>query len=170
MELRTAVERGDLTQLEGQSIAFKSAVYQQAQRYGDAGDLAAALADLRGEIGTLRGQAVLDTGRVSVSQSGVFSGQVDGYESILLPETLEELTPQDLDGLEEKALPTGAHQLGKLITSSTWYFVCPLSEEEARRLSLGDRVTVRFSRDWSGEVEMTVDHMGTVQNNQLGKQ
>ena len=165
--LRSAVEGGDLTRLENQTVAFKSAVYQQAQRYGDAGDLSAVLASTQAEIASLRGQAIQDTGYVTVAQSGVFSGQVDGYEQVLTPDSLETLTPDDLDELAGGALPTGESDLGKLITSSTWYFVCPLTESEAKRLTVGDRVTVRFSRDWSGEVSMTVERLGSVQEGRV---
>ena len=49
--------------------------------------------------------------------------------------------------------------MGKLITSSEWYFAANLEEEAAGRLAEGSRVTVRFSRDWSGEVEMTVEQI-----------
>lgn len=165
--LRTAVEGGDLTRLESQTVAFKSAVYQQAQRYGDAGDLSAALTATWTEIATLRGQAARDTGYVTVERSGVFSGQVDGYETVLTPDRLDELTPADLDALAGGGLPTGQSDLGKLVTDSTWYFVCPLTELEARRLTAGDKVTVRFSRDWSGEVSMTVERIGPVQEGRV---
>ena len=35
------------------------------------------------------------------------------------------------------------------------------------RLTVGGTVTVRFSRDWSGEVEMKVAHMGTAQEGRV---
>ncbi|MDE6108297.1 MAG: hypothetical protein K2F83_06465, partial [Oscillospiraceae bacterium] len=47
LKLRAAVESGDFTRLESQTSAFKSAVYQQAQRYGDADQLTAALSATR---------------------------------------------------------------------------------------------------------------------------
>ena len=50
--------------------------------------------------------------------------------------------------------------MGKLITDATWYFVLALDQEEAERLTTGRSVTVRFSRDWSGEVSMTVERVG----------
>ena len=66
--LRSAVEEGDFTRLESQVSAFKSAVYQQAQRYGDAGDLAAALSNAQAEIEILRSQTAQDAGRVATLQ------------------------------------------------------------------------------------------------------
>ncbi len=188
VDLRSAVERGDFTRLEGQVSAFKSAVYQQAQRYGDAGDLSAALSAAQAEIETLRIQTAQDAGRVTVLQpqdvkleagdtrgngrvtvgeSGVFSGLVDGYESVLTPDMLKSLTPADLDALEDRALPVGEDQLGKLITDATWYFVFPMEESQAKRLTEGKTVTVRFSRDWSGDVDMKVERIGTPENGRV---
>ena len=62
ISLRSAVEKGDLTRLESQSTAFKSAVYQQAQRYGEAADLSAAVASTQSEIETLRAQTAQNVG------------------------------------------------------------------------------------------------------------
>jgi len=163
--LRSSVEGTDFTRLESQISAFKSAVYQQAQRYGDAGELSAALASAQAEIAALRARSVQDTGRVTVSESGVFSGQVDGYEMILTPDSLDSLTPSALDALGDRAVAgTG---LGKLITDTTWYFVCPLEETAAVRLTEGEEVTVRFSRDWSGDVDMTVERIGMPENGRV---
>lgn len=167
VELQSAVEKGDFTQLESQVSTFKSAVYQQAQRYGDAGDLATALSAAQSEIALLRSQTAQSTGRVTVTDSGIFSGQVDGYEHILTPDNLEELTPTGIDALERQALPVGEDQLCRLITDAEWYFICPLGETEARRLTEGGTVTVRFSRDWSGDVDMTVERIGTPENGRV---
>lgn len=165
--LRSAVEEGDFTRLENQVSSFKSAVYQQAQRYGESGDLSAALSAAQTEIETLRAQTVQSTGRVTVTESGVFSGQVDGYETLLTPDKMEALTPTAIDALEDQALPVGEQELGRLITDATWYFVCPLSETEAKRLTEGRGVVVRFSRDWSGDVDMTVERIGTPENGRV---
>lgn len=162
--LRSSVEKGDFTRLEDRADSFKSAVYQQAQRYGEAGDLSAALAGAQAEIEGLRLQTAQSTGRVTVEKSGVFSGQMDGYESVLTPEALESLTPSALDAMENHILPVSGSALGKLITDATWYFVCPLPEGDLVRLTEGGTVTVRFSRDWSGEVDMTVERIGAPEN------
>lgn len=167
IELHSAMEKGDFTRLESQVSTFKSAIYQQAQRYGDAGDLAAALSAAQEEIAALRSQTAQSTGRITVTESGIFSGQVDGYEAILTPDTLERLLPSDIDAMEQKALPVGEGQLCKLITDATWYFICPLGEAEAKRLAEGGRVTVRFSRDWSGDIDMTVERIGTPENGRV---
>lgn len=167
-KLRAAVEQGDFTRLEIQTSSFKSAVYQQAQRYGDADELSAAQSTTRGEIDSLRALIGQNTGKVATEKSGVFSGQVDGYETLLTPKRALELSPAELDELwESGGLDVSPAALGKLITASRWYFVCPMDEEDAKRLDTGKKVTVRFSRDWSGEVDMLVTQMGRPQEGRV---
>ena len=102
-----------------------------------------------------------------MTESGIFSGQVDGYEYVLTPDALERMTPSDIDALEGQALPVADDQLCKLITDATWRFICSLGEAEAKRLAEGGTVTVRFSRDWSGDVDMTVERIGTPENGRV---
>jgi len=164
VELRAGVAAGDFTHLEAETAQFKGAVIRQALRYGDPTDLTAALDAARAEIAALRAQTAQSTGSVTAPVSGVFSGQVDGYETILLPELLSTLSPSTIDALPGLAEAVPATAVGKLITSSKWYFVCVLTQDQARRLTEGSTITARFSRDWSGEVDMTVERLGAPEN------
>ena len=54
---------------------------------------------------------------------------------------LEGLTPGGLDGLSAQADGTPSDSIGKIITSSGWYFSCNLTEQEAEDLYAGASVT-----------------------------
>lgn len=162
ISLHASAAQGDLTALERESSQLKNLVYRRDYTYGSGGETGSiedALAAVDAQITALSTQAARDTTRVTTDRSGIFSGQVDGYEGLLTPDLLESYTPSALDRLaaQRPAGETGA--VGKLITDATWYLVCPLTEEEAQRLYEGGSVTVRFSRDWSGEVDMQVEHI-----------
>ena len=164
-ELRAAVAGRDLTDLERQSMDLKSLVYKREYAYGGTGEesadaIQAALDEVDSQISSLSSQAAQSTQSITASQSGIFSGYVDGYESLLTPEVLETVTPAQLDDLAGQASEEDQTAVGKLITDSTWYFACALPQEDAERLVEGRSVTVRFSRDWSGEVDMTVERVG----------
>ena len=164
-ELRAAVAGRDLTDLERQSMDLKSLVYKREYAYGGTGEESAdaiqsALDEVDSQISSLSSQAAQSTQSITASQSGIFSGYVDGYESLLTPEVLETVTPAQLDDLAGQASEEDQTAVGKLITDSTWYFACALPQEDAERLVEGRSVTVRFSRDWSGEVDMTVERVG----------
>ena len=148
--LRSSVSTGDLTRLEDETLLLKSLVYKR---------------DFTFNGGEEDGEAAQDTSRLTAGQAGVFSGQTDGYESLLTPALLETITPGQLSQLDRQRPQPDAGAVGKLVTDATWYFVCAMGEEEAGRLIEGRTVTVRFSRDWSGEVDMKVERVGETPEN-----
>lgn len=174
VSLRASVAEGDLTGLESQALELKSLIYKREYAYTDteeeggdsAADLQAALDSVNSQISALSAQAAQSTSRITASQSGTFSGYVDGYESLLTPDMLETITPSQLTQLAKDRPQEDTTAVGKLITDTTWYFACALSEEDAERLVEGRKVTVRFSRDWSGEVSMTIERVGDPENGQ----
>ena len=161
--LRSSVSTGDLTQLEDETLLLKSLVYKRDFTFNggeEDGDAAAAIQSsidaVDAQIAALSAQAAQDTSRLTASQAGVFSGQTDGYESLLTPQSIQ---------LDRQRPQPDAGAVGKLVTDATWYFVCAMGEEEAGRLIEGRTVTVRFSRDWSGEVDMKVERVGETPEN-----
>lgn len=163
--LRTSAAYGDLTGLEEQSLSLKSLVIRHGYA-NDAGvdELSAAITALDGQIQALQSASALDTTTVYAPCSGTFSAMADGYESTLYPDMLETLTAAGLKQLmtQDPTAPTGA--VGKLITSSKWYFATTVSPEVAERLVAGRSVRVRFSRDWSGEVSMKIERVDGAQD------
>lgn len=51
--------------------------------------------------------------------------------------------------------------VGKLITGDRWYFAAVVDPSTASRLQPGDTITVAFSRDFTGEVNMRVERVGS---------
>lgn len=170
-DLRGAASSGDLTGLESQTLELKSLIYKHSYTFNQEGDstaaLQASLDEVNAQIQTLTAQASQSTSRVTASQSGVFSGLVDGYESLITPDMLDSITPSQLEQLARQTPTENTSAIGKLITNSTWYFACTLPEEDAERLVEGRTITVRFSRDWSGEVDMEVERMSDPENGKV---
>lgn len=162
VELRSAAARGDYGDLEDQVRAVKSNVLKRGYTYGDgltSADLNAQLRELNAQRTALTQRSAATTSRVTAKQSGVFSSLVDGYESLLTPAGVRQLTPSALDSLIKTSTEEGAG-IGKLITSNRWYFVSNLPDAAAQRLIQGDSATLRFSGDFDQDVEMQVDQVG----------
>lgn len=163
--LRASAAYGDLTSLEDQALTFKSLVVRRGYSAGgDTANMAETAMALETSIASLQSAAALDTTPIRVSRPGTFSAVADGYENLLTPELLDTLTPSKLDELMVKKPSAPAGVVGKLITSSKWYFTANLSAKTAERLVEGRSVRVRFSRDWSGEVSMTIERVGDEEN------
>ena len=164
--LRASYALGDCTQLREQVLGVKSSVLKRGYTYGDgltSADLSARLRQLRDELAVLTRQSARATTRVSAPTPGVFSSLVDGYESLLTPETVYELTPTSLQELINSPAGEDSGAMGKLITSDTWYFAANLPQTAARRLEEGDTASLRFSGDLNRTVEMTVDRIGATE-------
>ena len=170
--LRVSVTTGDLTNLENQSMELKSLIYKRDYTFEEGeGDTASgiqtSLDSVNSQISALSAQSAQSTSRVTVSQSGIFSGQVDGYETILTPQLLDTVTPAQLEDFTGQAVQGQESAVGKLIIDSTWYFATVLDEAEGERLTEGRTATIRFSRDWSGEIKMTVERVGEPENGKV---
>lgn len=163
--LKSSAATGDLTGLEDQSLSLKSLVLsRESTSSGSTVDAAGRIRAISGELQALQSASSQDTTAITVAVPGVFSAVSDGYENILTPQILGELTPSALDEFMARTPEAAAGAVGRLITSSKWYFVANLPEATANRLTEGKKVTVRFSRDWSGDVSMTVERISAVQN------
>ena len=131
--------------------------------YVPADDLTDRAAMLTAQVQRLRTQSSNTVSRVLAPQAGVFSSRVDGYESILTPDTALSLTPSALDRLDGQGSPVSDSVPGKLITSNTWYFAANLPKTAASRLEEGYSATLRFSGELNRDVEMTVDRIGATE-------
>ena len=166
--LRASYALGDCTQLRDQVMNVKSSVRKRGYTYGEGltpADLTARLRQLKEELTVLTRQSARATTRVTAPEPGVFSSLVDGYESLLTPDTVLQLTPSALQELIDNPAGEESGALGKLLTSNTWYFAANLPKQSAERLTEGKSATLRFSGELNREVEMTVEQIGPTEQN-----
>lgn len=160
--LRASSALGDYNDLEDQVIDVKSSVLKRGYTYGDgltAQDLTAQLKQLKSRRAALMKQTAAAITRVTAKHAGTFSNLVDGYETSLTPDSVFQLTPSTLDSLMDHA-PGSTEGIGKLIYGTRWYFVTTLSIETAERLLVGNSALLRFTGDFTQDVEMRVDQIG----------
>lgn len=168
--VKTAASNGELNGLEEEGLELRSLV---VKRTGDLTTnvdsltaLQSAAAGVEAQLKALNSASGQYTRRVTVNQSGVFSGLADGYEGKLYPEMLNDLTVGQLDQLLLGGGTPSQTAIGKLITGSTWYFATAVSEETAKRLEEGKQYTLAFSGDFDKEVSMRLERLG---NNEGGR-
>lgn len=164
--LRGSVAVNSYAQLEDQVQAVKSQVLKRDYTYGqglEISQLQQRRQSLVSEYKTLKSQSGGATSRITAPEPGVFSAQVDGYETLLTTQSIFTLTPSQLDALpQQRTADEGAP--GKLVTSNIWYYVTALEAGDANRLRAGNAVTVRFSGEFDQEVDMTVEQVGAEEN------
>lgn len=169
--LRGSTAAEDFSRLEESTMELKNLVFRRSYTYSNNTEsvesIKAMIKDVSARLIALQSASSQETTGVRAPVPGVYSGQVDGLEGVLTPESVMELTPSGLDKLKLDANQSGEGQIGRLITSSRWYFAAPLTEAEAARLTEGKQVTVRFSRDFTGDVSMLVERIGPPENGRV---
>lgn len=161
--LHAASGVGDYNQLEDQARTLKSTVLKRGYVYGNglgAEELSQKLNDLKSQYAALKQQTSSSTSSVRAPQSGVFSTLVDGYETAVTPQTVFQLTPSSLSALLAGQGKEAGGGMGKLITSTRWYFAAALPVSVAERLKEGSTAILRFSGDFDQDIDMRVDQIG----------
>ena len=156
--IRAAAAEGDLLEVSGESDSLRAMVLKRDYTYSGAGaeEMNRQAAALEQQITALG--AAASGSRVTTDRSGTFSALADGYEAVLTPAGLEELTLEQLRALQPQAVPEGA--VGKMIYGSTWYYAAAMDAAAAEKLSVGDRVSLRFMSGLDREIKMTVERVG----------
>lgn len=170
INLRALSVSGDLSSLEDSTLNLRTMVFKRDYTYGDSGaatGIAALIQEKQGQLAALQASLNRVSTSIRTAKTGIFSGVADGYETLISPDTLLAMTPSELTALLERDVSAPADTVGKLITSSTWYFAVVLSAEEAIGLVEGRTYTINFSHDWFGSVDMQLEQISDREENQV---
>lgn len=157
VNIRAVTASGDLTQLGDNTAQLRTLMFRRDYTYNGSSALTEEISALVNQVEAMAAENRSYTSTIAAPLSGTFSSMVDGYEKVLTPENIKDLTPDQLDKLlDQKAQVEEDTYLGKLITSATWYFAAELDEESAQRLKIGSTVTLRFN-SMARTVDMEVE-------------
>lgn len=97
------------------------------------------------ERDSLNAQLSGHTTQLIAPATGYFSEVVDGYEEILTPDELDDLTVDRFHELTEEKPIVSDQVWGKMIQGFTWYLVAEISQADADRFSVGQNLRVNFT-------------------------
>lgn len=147
---------------------LRSLVLKRDYTYSGTEDLSGQLQELKNQLKTLRSQAANSVKTIRSPRSGLFSAVVDGYESVLTPDSLSALTPSALNKLSSAEIPANT---GKLILGDNWYYVGVVSAQEAQtlqtrqnRLGTGESLSLRFTKNVDRDLSVTLLSVGAEEN------
>ena len=162
ISLRALAASGDLSDLEDSALNLRTMVFQRDYAYGDTGaasDIEQLIADKQSQLDTLTQSLSQVSQTIFAPAAGIFSGQVDGFESLITPGMLDSLTAEQLSDWLNAEPSANSNSIGKLITNSTWYFAALLPGENDLQLSQGSSYTISFSSDFYGGIAMTLERI-----------
>ena len=148
----------DMNSVSDLSPDLKGLILRRTVSDSDSGSLQARISTLQAELETLEAQSAGDTSAILAGKAGTFSAAVDGYESVLTPERLMEMTVAEFESVQPDE--TDANAIGRLVTSATWYYACVVPASELSGVEEGDRATLTFARDYYQPVTMRVARLG----------
>ena len=145
LDYRAELAAGRLDNAEEHETELKSLVLKRDYTYSDTEDLSGQIAELQSQLKELKAQAASSVRAVKAPVSGVYSAVVDGYETVLTPGLLADMTPSQLNAVQ--ADETLTSQTGKLILGDSWYYAVTMSAGQAKALrDSGGTMTLRFAK------------------------
>ncbi len=156
------VARRDMNAAVDHSAALKGLILRRTSSEEDNTAIHQRITDLTTQLEALQNEASSDTRTVGAGMSGFFSGNVDGFESVLTVDSLQELTIARMDEMTPQESPETA--IGKIITGSTWYYVTDVPTELVKETRVGTQIPVTFSSVFYDALPMTIERIGADEN------
>lgn len=173
LEYRRFLTSDRLYDAEGTALELRALVLKRDYSDAGNGDIGQQLQDLGAQLLNLRSQAEGSVRRVTAPEAGLYSAEVDGFETVLTPEGLEDLTPSALSALT--ADPAVTSRTGKLVLGDAWYYAAALPAEDAMALwdrqeelkGEGDTLLLRFSKGVDRDLPVTLESIGPRENGRV---
>lgn len=157
LDVNSAVATRSLKDISDQSDRLKNLVFTREHSYSDTSELQEEMADIQSRINQLQALSQSETTAISAPVAGLYSAYVDGYESALTPELLDQATVSTLEEAQNSKTSSPAN-IGKLISGSRWYYLTVMEADLA--YSLGSSITVRLTQDSDYTFDMDVERIG----------
>ncbi|MCI8809366.1 MAG: hypothetical protein HFF84_04425 [Oscillibacter sp.] len=166
LNYRRCVTADRLYDAENEASELRALVLKRDYTDGG-GDLADQIQEVDAQLQSLRSQAAGSVRRITAPEAGLYSGEVDGFETVLTPETLEGMTPSQLGSLT--AQMEAASHVGKLILGNAWYYGAVLTAADAAMLdNLPDgSLSLRFAKGADRDFPVVLDSIGPSENGRV---
>lgn len=160
LTLRRSTADGDYITAIDQLPALKTAVMKRDYSYTTKEEIEQEIAAVQNEINTLS-RAVSGARSITTERSGTYSAVCDGYETVLTPDMLPELTTGQLQNVRPVQATAN---VGKLMYGDRWYYAAVITEDDAALLAKRSRVTLRFAKGLDFDITAYIDHIGQPEN------
>ena len=170
LEYRRCLTADRMAKAETYGSQLRALVLKRDYTYSENEDLSGQIEALQAQIKELKTQAAGSVRTVTAPVSGLYSAVVDGYETVLTPESLSDMTPSQLSAV--RADSTVSSGVGKLILGDSWYYAASMSAADAEELleasdalkKAGKSLTLRFAKSVERDLPVTVSRIGPEEN------
>lgn len=160
--IRSLAASGDLSTLEDSALHLRTMVFQRDYSYGNteaATQIKQLISDKQKQLDSLNASLSQVSQTITSPASGCFSGEVDGFESLITPSMLSSLTMQQLNELLHREVADPPAALGKVVTNNTWYLATLIDQPSVEGLLEGKTYKISFSDDYYGMISMNLERL-----------
>lgn len=169
LELVKQVDLNDFSSLEPAFTDLMSLMTKIEVFVDESVDYTETILDLDRRIENLKMKIPTQTTSIVSDKSGYFSNTVDGYEEILTPEFLKNLTIDSALEVLNNPLLIDKDNIGKMVNENIWNFVAVITSKEAELLKsaydTGKTVTLQFNSTTIREIDTKIINMITEKEN-----
>ncbi|QNU68468.1 hypothetical protein EHE19_008750 [Ruminiclostridium herbifermentans] len=152
-ELAQQSVRGSLVESNDTINKINSIVYKKSDVFGDNSKSAAYINKLKNEKAAIENKLNKNIVEVKTNSAGLISFAVDGYESVLTPDSIRNTTPKTLDMIITKETNRDFNiidakkgkPIAKLVKGLESYFIAAVNESESSDFALDRNVTIRIN-------------------------
>lgn len=152
LTLRGDLSRNDYSAASEEISRLKVNILKRSYSYSSAEEIQAEVRTVQQELASLR-DSLSGVTQIRADRPGTYSAVSDGYETVLTPAFLEDVTPAKLEGIGSDG---NQGNVGKLIYGDTWYYTFSLPEKEAAQLLQYDQVRLRLSKGLQQDVTVEI--------------
>ena len=138
-----SVNSKDLSQVQLSADNLNDSLIRRQLLIGEQVDFSSTIADIEAQLNAL-GNCQPDS-FVTTDVSGVFSSYTDGYENTVDYNGVGELTVEQVNDYTTQFATANQNQnnnIGKLVTSYSWYLVCVVNSDDLQDMENGDSIKI----------------------------
>lgn len=152
-DLAQQSNRGSLVESNDTITKIDNIVYKKSDIFGDSSKSAAYINKLKNEKVAIESKLNNNIMEVKTSSAGLISFAVDGYENILTPDSIRNITPKKLEMITTKETNRDFNlvdaykgkPIAKLVKGLESYFVAAVDASDCEALTLDKNVTLRIN-------------------------
>ena len=156
------VATGDFSSFEADSAELLTNISRRQMITGEQTDFSVRLNELKAELDGLNASLPQPVGNITTDVSGYFVSIVDGYESVLSCDNIDNVTPEYIDQLKPESISNTA--VGKIVSGYTWYIAAKVDISESLKYKVGDKLTLKTTIKSTPELYVKLEKINTSEN------
>lgn len=152
--LLRGIASSDFSGVEADSAELLTNISRRQMITGEQTDFSERLNELKSELDSLNASLPQSVGSIRTDESGYFVSSVDGYETVLSCENIDEVTPEYIESLKANTEPSNA--IGKIVSGYTWYIAAKVKISDSLKYKPGDTLTLKTTLKSTPQLDVTV--------------